>query len=65
MVGRCIIWNAIMLSTYPHMYQLLMNQAGSMTNLAGEYVTFLMSNIPFGNATRRPSRSTFLTERQM
>lgn len=40
--------------TYPHMYQLFMNQAGSMTNLAEECVTVLMTIVPFGDATRRP-----------
>lgn len=40
--------------TYPHMYQLFMNQAGSMTNLAEECVTVLMSRMPFGDPTRRP-----------
>ncbi len=40
--------------TYPHMYQLFMNQAGSMTNLAEECVTVLMSHMPFGDATRKP-----------
>jgi SpoVK/Ycf46/Vps4 family AAA+-type ATPase len=40
--------------TYPHMHQLFMNQAGSMTNLAEECVTVLMSRMPFGEATRRP-----------
>ena len=40
--------------TYPHMYQLFSNQAGSMTNLAEECVTVLMRKMPFGDATRRP-----------
>lgn len=48
----------VFVPTYPHMHQLFMNQAGSMTNLAEECVTFLMSKIPFGDATRRPRASS-------
>ena len=41
--------------TYPHMHCLFANQAGSMTNLAEECITVLMSCLPFADtATRRP-----------
>lgn len=48
----------VFLPTYPHMHQLFMNQAGSMTNLAEECVTVLMSKMPFGDGARRSRAST-------
>lgn len=37
------------LPSYPHMNQLFMNQAGSMTNLAEECITVLVSKVPLSD----------------
>ena len=43
--------------TYPHMYTLFENQAGSMTNLAEEAVVLLFSRVSFAEATATQQRT--------